>query len=409
MKKIRFIILSFLLACQVSSTAFSQNLTVQNILNDVRIDSMTFFVKQLSGEVPAIINGLTDTIKSRHKDQPGNEKAFQYIKQKFMSYGLQADSFVFSLSGKNSFGIKQGYKFPNKKFIIGAHYDNMPVQPIAPGADDNASGTAAVIEAARVFSQYSFPFTIVFALWDEEEQGLIGSSAYVSQAAADGDSIIGYINLDMLGWDGNNDNVADLNVRPVANSLQLADRAINSNTLYNIGLSLHVVNPGNGSTDHAPFWNNGFTAIGLDEEYDNDFNPYWHTPADSLGQFNIPYYEKVAKLAYATLAEVALDTANILSVERQEAEAFPLKIYPNPFGGNATISYYSPAAGKATIEIYNTLGMKIAAITEEVKTSGIHSLPLNMNTGKGVYYLTVNIKSSNTGKIFFQTVKIFNQ
>ena len=88
----------------------------------------------------------------------------------------------------------------------------------APGADDNASGTAAVIEAARIFSQYDFPFTIIYALWDEEEQGLIGSEYYATQAANAGDSILGVINLDMIGYDGNGDGNADVHNSSVANT-----------------------------------------------------------------------------------------------------------------------------------------------------------------------------------------------
>ena len=58
----------------------------------------------------------------------------------------------------------------------------MPSGTTAPGADDNASGTAAVIEAARIFTQYDSKYTIIYALWDEEEQGLIGSAYYAHQA-----------------------------------------------------------------------------------------------------------------------------------------------------------------------------------------------------------------------------------
>ena len=83
---------------------------------------------------------------------------------------------------------------------------------------------------------------IIFALWDEEEQGLIGSDAYASSAAASNENILGYINMDMLGWDGNNDNVADIHVRPVASSLALLDKAMVANIDYDIGLSLHLVN-----------------------------------------------------------------------------------------------------------------------------------------------------------------------
>ncbi|MBK9285671.1 MAG: M20/M25/M40 family metallo-hydrolase [Sphingobacteriaceae bacterium] len=365
------------------TTLQAQNPMVQSILNDVRIDSLTKFVAQLSGETPVIINGQPDTIKTRYSFSSGNEKAFQFMKAIFVQYGFVVDSMVFSANGKNLFGIKTGYKYPNRKFILGAHYDNMPNTPIAPGADDNASGTAAVLEAARIFSNYNFPHTLVFALWDEEEQGLLGSTAYVPTIGSNNDTLMGYINMDMLGWDGNNDTIADLNVRPVANSLQLADKAIKCDSVYNIQLKLHIVNPGNGSTDHAPFWNNGFTAIGIDEEYDNDFNPYWHTIADSLGQFNLDFYERCAKLAYATLADCAADTVNVVSIEHHVQKFTRIIIYPNPFSSETTLQTEIPFKN-ANLTLNNCFGQTIKEINN---ISGNTVTISRDNLPSGLYFI----------------------
>lgn len=362
---------------------YAQNPVVQNILNDVEIDSMTYFVKQLTGEEKVIIGGVPDTIRSRQAYQPGNEKAFQFVKGKFLGYGLQVDSLQFSATGKNLLAIKTGTQFPDQKFILGAHYDNVG-DTVAPGADDNASGSAAVMEAARVFSGYNFPFTVIFALWDEEELGLLGSNAYASQAASNDEKILGYINMDMLGWDGNNDSLADLHVRPVANSLQLANKAIEADSVYSIGLGLHIVNPGTGATDHAAFWNNGFTAIGINEEYDNDFNPYWHTPADSLGQFNLPFYEKCAKLAYATIAECALDSTTVLSVKEQDFEKTSFNIYPNPVVHQLTIRKIDGAQGEYTITVYSANGQLLYSVSTN------HTMQLDVsNYPAGIYSIQI--------------------
>lgn len=315
----------------------AQNTLVQALLNDVRLDSLTNFVKLLSGEKSVVINGVKDTIKSRHYLSSGNEKAFQFMKQEFIRFGYQVDSLQFNAIGKNLFAIKMGYKYPNRRYMLGAHYDNLPTTTtIAPGADDNASGTATVLEAGRVFSNYNFPYTVVFALWDEEEPGLVGSSAYVPTIGSNNDTLLGYVNVDMLGWDGNNDSIADINVRPVANSIALSNRAQWCNTVYNIQLGLHIVNPGNGATDHAPFWNNNYTAIGIDEEYDNDFNPFWHTQADSLGQFNLSFYQKCSRLAYATIADCAIDTVNVVSV-LENTIIDNIILYPNPTQGKVYV------------------------------------------------------------------------
>jgi len=282
----------------------SQSPVVQSIINEINSDSLAYFVKELSGEVQTIIGGTPYTIVSRHKDQPGNNKAADYIKQKLSSYGLAAFDQNFSSTGRNVYGVQTGTEFPNQKYIICAHYDDMPSGTIAPGADDNASGTAAVIEAARVFSQYDFPFTIVYALWDEEEQGLIGSEYYATQAQNAGDSILGVINLDMIAWDSDNDGSADIHNSSVANTSEIKDKMLEVNLLYGINLDLDVV-PSEPYSDHQSFLDHGFGAILLIED-DNDFNAYYHTTNDKIIYFNQPYYYKMSRLAIGTLATFAL-------------------------------------------------------------------------------------------------------
>jgi len=298
--------LVLLLVFFAQTSLFPQDPAVQNIINQTNLDSLVYFVKELSGEVSTIIGGTPYTILSRHKLQPGNNKAADYIKQKLQSYGLPAYDQVFSSTGRNVYAVQLGTTYTNKKYIICAHYDDMPTGTTAPGADDNASGTAAVIEAARVFSNYLFPFTIIYALFDEEEQGLVGSAYFALQAYNAGDSIIGVINLDMIAYDSNNDNVAEIHTRPIAYSVALKDKMVQTNTTYSLGASLNVINPGLTASDHSSFWNKGYSAILLIERYYGDFNAYYHTVNDKLTYFNLPYYLKLSKLAFGTLAALAL-------------------------------------------------------------------------------------------------------
>ncbi|MBK9097016.1 MAG: M28 family peptidase [bacterium] len=304
MKKI---ILTMLLIISTQPFLHSQSPIIQTIINETNLDSLVYFVKELSGEVPTIINGSPYTIVSRHKNNASNDKAADYIKQKLNSYDLTTTDQWFSGTGRNVYGVQLGTEFPNQKYMICAHYDDMPSGTLAPGADDNGSGTAAVIEAARIFSNYSFPFTIIYALWDEEEQGLVGSAYYAQQAANAGDSILGVLNMDMIAWDSNNDSVAELHVRPTANSMDLKDKMVEVNVAYNLGVNLSIINPGLTASDHASFWNNGYSAILLIEQYYGDFNNYYHTTNDKLLYFNLPYFHKLSRLTIATLATLALN------------------------------------------------------------------------------------------------------
>ena len=303
MKKVlQLLLISFFI---LQTNLFPQSPVVQQILNSVSQDSIIKFVSELSGAVPTIINGTSQTIVSRHKLQPGNALAETYIKQKLQNYGLTTTIQTFSTTGKNVYGVKTGTEFPNKKFIICAHFDDMPSGTLAPGADDNGSGTACVIETARILSQYSFPYTIVFALWDEEEQGLIGSEYYATQAQTNGDSILGVINLDMIAYDGNNDGNADVHTSSVANTTALKDKMLEMNLAYAINLDLDVV-PAQPYSDHQSFLDHGYSAILLIED-DNDFHPQYHTVNDNLSYYNQPYFIKMSKLAIATLSTLSLN------------------------------------------------------------------------------------------------------
>jgi hypothetical protein len=182
----------------------------------------------------------------------------------------------------------------------------MPPGPIAPGADDNASGTAAVIEAARIFSQYSFPYTVIYALWDEEEIGLLGSGYYAELAANQGDSILGVINLDMIAWDSDSDYVAEIHTSNIGNTIYLGNKMLQVNSDYNIGLNMEVHNPGMPNSDHYSFWINGYGAILLIEDL-GDFNLYWHTPDDKVIYFNQDYFLKMSKVAIGALATFSLN------------------------------------------------------------------------------------------------------
>ncbi len=100
-------------------------------------------------------------------------------------------------SGVNVVGTREGARDAARRVLIGAHYDHIPG---CAGADDNASGVAGVLEAARVLSTYDQDRTLVVACWDEEESGLIGSEAYVAREVDAGRSFDVHFNLEMIGY-----------------------------------------------------------------------------------------------------------------------------------------------------------------------------------------------------------------
>ena len=308
MKKTLLVLVFFSLFLTKS---FSQTINLNSFIENVNLDSLTYSVKELSGVVDILYNGNITKIVSRHKNNADNNKAADYIYQKLSGYNLEVTKQVFSSTGYNVYGTKQGTKYPNKKVIICGHFDSMPSGAKAPGADDNGSGTAAVIEAARILQDVTTPFTMVFALWDEEEQGLIGSEYYAAKAASEGDTIIAVINMDMIAWNRSNSNRIELHTDNTLGSNNIVDKMVELNTQLNLGFNTAIINPGATYSDHASFWDHNYPAVLVIEE-DNDFNAYYHTIGDTLGNFNFSYFHRASKLSIATFLSYALNLNIVL-------------------------------------------------------------------------------------------------
>ncbi|HWB73376.1 MAG TPA: M20/M25/M40 family metallo-hydrolase [Nannocystaceae bacterium] len=100
-------------------------------------------------------------------------------------------------TGIDVLGRREGASLPDEIVMVGAHYDHLPD---CNGADDNATGVAATLEVARMLAMAELQRSVVIACWDEEEDGLVGSRAFATSAAADGLDIATYINFDMIGF-----------------------------------------------------------------------------------------------------------------------------------------------------------------------------------------------------------------
>lgn len=387
MSFIRRSVTTALVVLSISFTSFAQA-TVQNIVSQVNQDSLMKFVKQLSGVEAVTIAGQPYTIVSRHKNNPSNDMSGNFIQETLQRYGMTTTQQSFSTTGKNIIGVKTGTEFPNQKYIICAHFDDMPSGASAPGADDNASGTAAVMEAARIMSQYNFPYTLVFALWDEEEQGLIGSAYYANQASIAGDSILGVINLDMIAYDANNDNVANLHVRAsAANSLELYNKMVELNTSLAIGIAPNRPATPTTASDHASFWSKGYSAMLLIEDDDNDFNAYYHTTNDRITYFNVPYFHKMSKLAIATFASFALN----LNMKIAHTPV-PSALYTSPIAVGATLQTgLDVGTGQAAPRLYYRTASGGGPFGQFTSVTG--------TLGEGGRYYGFTIPAQQTGTI----------
>jgi hypothetical protein len=272
---------------------------VDSIISTVSNDSISNFNLELTGEIPTVIGGQPYRIISRYWQSPSNQKAAQYIYEKFQRYGLETRYQTYSSTGVNVIAKKTGSKYPNKQFIICAHYDNITYPQLSDtiyGADDNGSGTCCVLEAARVLRNYNPDYTVIFAAWDEEETGLIGSTNYADTATLHQDSIMCVFNLDMIGYDVSNGNKYRI----------LTDTA---SAYYAVLFSTagHFYQPqlipsfrfGYGGSDHTAFWDKGYKAIcGIEN---SPGNPYMHSIYDRFNKLNLSFFESMVKISIASL------------------------------------------------------------------------------------------------------------
>jgi len=269
--------------------------------------------------IPALISqvsrsGLSNSIfslqsfQTRYASTAACEAAGSFLFDYFTQLGLlcEYDAFTFSSnrSSRNIVATLPGLTSPQREVIVCAHYDSTSNQPtvLAPGADDNASGTAAVMEFARILSSYSFDFTVKFICFSAEEWGLYGSQHYAQEARRKGEKIIAVINLDMIAFA--DQLPEDLDVIVNQSSEWLANRYIVMAKLYGLLDIAKSINPSLKYSDHSPFWDQGFSASLSIEDYSLN-NRYYHKTSDTLDVLNLDFALAAAKVSLAVTADLA--------------------------------------------------------------------------------------------------------
>ncbi|MES2655298.1 MAG: M28 family peptidase [Bacteroidota bacterium] len=379
----QFIIIIGFVMCQLSANA--QNIACQKAIDAIRVDSLTNLLLSLTGRKPVVVENQTTLITSRNAYHKDNAIATDYLYEQCAQLGYQVMHNPFGTDGNNVIAYKLGTRTTKEVYMLCAHYDcvgtkNKPFQ----GADDNASGSAALLEAARVLKNYQFPFTVAFAFWDEEEEGLLGSAAFSPWGPLDW-FIQGVINLDMIAYDGNNDSLANIHVYPTKTSLTFGQQVLSCNTLYPIGLNPVIINPGTRASDHFSFSVKNVTAIGLTEDYGPDFNPNWHMLSDSIENCHIPYFYKMTQLATAALCHISADGANIAVTEIKPPV---ISVYPNPAAGQINIEGIQIPY---QISISDALGKQVLQTTVQ----DTKPLSLSDDINNGIYFITI-IQNNNT-------------
>ena len=267
---------------------------IENILNNVTEDLVQDYIQELQDFGTRYSYAVEKNYQAGDYifdiyEMNGLNPYFDY----FIRSGAKMRNVVAELPGKTaSDGI----------IIICGHYDSISNLPYksAPGADDNGSGTAAVLAAAELLSDYEFNHTIRFISFSGEEQGLWGSAHYASNSKFLGENITAVINLDMFGYNpdpGSTTIWAKLNGN--AHSEDLANY---TNSIAQNYTSLDVTVGGTSSNSDHHFFGPEYPAIHI---FEDQFSPYYHKTTDTIDKVNLTYIANGTQIAIATIAELA--------------------------------------------------------------------------------------------------------
>ncbi|MBX2999475.1 MAG: M20/M25/M40 family metallo-hydrolase, partial [Caldilineaceae bacterium] len=269
---------------------------VESLLPLMTTQALADRIRQLSGEVPVTLPGGQVTLNTRYTFSARITDAERFLYEYHKALGMNPSYAAWTYgnySGRNVIADIPGVDNPQRIWVIGGHFDTNSEIPYtsAPGADDNATGVAATMRIAEILKAYKFRDTIRFVYFSGEEQGQWGSKHYAASLRQAGAQIAGYINLDMIGYDGNDDRVVELHTGSESsnpNSNALAIQFINASSRYGQGLKFErKTDSASRFSDHSPFWDNNYAAFLVienffDDAIPRDRNPHYHKSTDRL-------------------------------------------------------------------------------------------------------------------------------
>ncbi len=283
---------------------------------------------------------------SKNASMPGNRLAGEYIFNTLKSFGYEPEYQWFTRQGRgggqeietaNVIATLKGTENPELIYVLSSHYDSATRSP---GADDNTSSIAVLLEAARVLAETPMSATIIWAAFTGEESGLWGSAEFVNRAVENGDNIVGAINNDMIGW--SNDHRLDNTIR-FANAgirdLQHASSFLFSNLITYDSKYYR-------STDAARYYEAYGEMFGGIGSHPIVASPFYHQTTDQLETVNHEQIFETCKSTVASMMLLASSPAMIKGLElvRMQGTSAEIRWTASPESG---ISSYKIVYGPA--------------------------------------------------------------
>ena len=242
-------------------------------------------------------------------DQPeALQRTADYVQSELEDYGypVRLEPVTFSdATFPNVIAVQEGTSCSERVFIVGAHYDSVADTP---GADDDASGVAAMLEIARALADTRLPATVWYTGFTMEENGLVGSFNMAKDAEEAGLEIVGMASLEMIGY--TTEEFDFIVILGNTASVRLTDAYRRAQEEHVPELPSVIANvPGNGEeqpdsrrSDHAPFWDRGYQAMMVTDTA-NFRNPNYHEPSDTIDTLDFDFMTNVTRAMLATTVE----------------------------------------------------------------------------------------------------------
>ncbi|MCO6449153.1 MAG: M28 family peptidase [Caldilineales bacterium] len=281
--------------------------------------------RRLSGVDTVSIGGVARNLTSRYSWSTNGRRSEQYVFERLQAMGYQPSYAPYvtphgDLGWRNVVAEIPGQTQPDRLVLLVGHLDSIAHDTSspgsqAPGADDNASGSASLLAMAELLKNERFAYTIRFVWFTGEEWGYWGSKPYVKTLADQGVKVVAAINLDMFGYDGNGDRVMELHTGTLPENVLLGDHLAKANQLYQLGLTLErKAATATRFSDHRSFWDNGYASLLLLENFfdgtnedprPKDLNPAYHSVNDKVGLVDFGYVTRIARMGMAAALYLA--------------------------------------------------------------------------------------------------------
>jgi hypothetical protein len=296
-----------------SSINVTSNIETNNLIKFDKISSYEDIVEMIEQVNESLVFYYFDKLMefgSRYTGSENCTRAGQYIYNEFVEMGLDVEFHEWSFKGFDSRNVVATLEGVDPKssaiMIFSAHYD---CTPGSLGADDDGSGVAAVMAAAKIMSQYSFNHTIRFIAFSGEEVGLCGSFTYARDAYNKGDNIYAVLNADMIGYANSTYGGKIMRFFKVERSAWIVDFCQGVSEKYSDLFDMRTEGvPNYRGADHQAFIDYGYDAVFIAH---HDGYPWANSPEDTPDHINHTYEIKATKFLLACLAELAYKPIDI--------------------------------------------------------------------------------------------------